>query len=182
MNGFASPPTEVCRIVNRQKTRRVTVYKPQDTDFTVQSRNKAYKNIAIYNDIYEILGDISTSVPTSSFRGTVPRCPPPPPKSPPVFWLLTMHSSVICQKCTVADDVQSRTEDCTFSVVVWRWVGDRDCILHSITVVCPRLLPVGAFTFFVLFNFVRSPAMSLTRQCHLNQYIVPYLLTYLLTS
>ena len=79
MNGFASPPTEVCRIVNRQKTRRVTVYKPQDTDFTVQSRNKAYKNIAIYNDIYEILGDISTSVPTSSFRGTVPRCPPPSP-------------------------------------------------------------------------------------------------------
>jgi len=35
--------------------------------------------------------------------------------------------AVVCQECTVADDVPSRTEDCTFSVVVWRWLDDRDC-------------------------------------------------------
>ena len=34
---------------------------------------------------------------------------------------------VICQECTVADDVSSRAEDCTFPVVVWQWLGDRDC-------------------------------------------------------
>ena len=52
-------------------------------------------------------------------------------------------------------------------------------VLHSITVVCPRLLTVGnsvillAFLFFLI--LYGAPAMS----CHLNQYIVTYLLTYL---
>jgi len=38
--------------------------------------------------------------------------------------------AVVCQEWTVADDVPfdvpSRTEDCTFSVVIRRWLGDRD--------------------------------------------------------
>jgi len=61
MNGFASPPTEVCRESHRLK--------PRDTHFTLQSRNESYKNSTIYNDIYEILGDISTSVPYLKFSG-----------------------------------------------------------------------------------------------------------------
>jgi len=35
--------------------------------------------------------------------------------------------AVVCQECTVADDVPARAEDCTFLVVIRRWLGDRDC-------------------------------------------------------
>ena len=54
-------------------------------------------------------------------------------------------------------------------------------VLDSITVVCPRLLTVGdsVVLFAFLFNFVGAPAVSLTWWCHVNQYIVTYLLTYL---
>jgi len=66
--------------------------------------------------------------------------------------------------------VPSRAEDCTFPVVVWQWLGDRDCIvLHSITVVCPRLLTVGDSVVLFFFSFLSfflilysAPAMSLT--------------------
>ena len=52
-------------------------------------------------------------------------------------------------------------------------------VLHSITVVCPRLLTVGASVIFVLFNFVQCP-------CNVFDMIVTLisilLLTYLLTK
>ena len=42
--------------MNRQKTWSHRLSASKDTDFTVESRNEAYKNSSIYNDIYEILG------------------------------------------------------------------------------------------------------------------------------
>jgi len=52
-------------------------------------------------------------------------------------------------------------------------------VLHSTTVVCPRLLTVGdsVVLFFFFLILYGAPAMSLTWYCHLNQYIVTYLLT-----
>ena len=65
------------------------------------------------------------------------------------FGTCVEQPAVVCQECTVADDVPSRVEDHTFPVVI---------VLHSITVVCPRLLTVGYSVVFVfLFNFVRCP-------------------------
>ena len=61
--------------------------------------------------------------------------------------------------------VPSRAEDCTFPVVVWQWLGDRDCTAQY-TVLCPRLLTVGdsvvlfAFLFFLILYV--APAISLT--------------------
>ena len=60
---------------------------------------------------------------------------------------------------SVADDVSSRAEDCTFLVVVWYWLGDRDCTAQyncclPATTDCRRFCP---FLSFVLFNFVRCP-------------------------
>ena len=58
---------------------------------------------------------------------------------------------------------------------------------HRITtVVCPRLLTVGdsvvlfffSFLSFFLFNFIRCPCNVFDVKCHLNQYIVTYLLIY----
>jgi len=56
-------------------------------------------------------------------------------------------------------------------------------VLHSITVVCPRLLTVGDSVFLLafLFNFVRCPCNVFDVIVSLNQYTVTYLLTYLLT-
>ena len=47
----------------------------------------------------------------------------------PSQWLRHVRgtAAVVCQECTVADDVPSRAEDRTFPVVVWQWLGDRDC-------------------------------------------------------
>jgi len=44
-------------------------------------------------------------------------------------WLQNVHGTacVICQECTVADDVSSRAKDCTFSVIIWQSLGDYDC-------------------------------------------------------
>ena len=44
-----------------------------------------------------------------------------------IFVLCMEQPAVIRQECTVADDVPSPAEDCTFPVVVWQWLGDRDC-------------------------------------------------------
>ena len=81
---------------------------------------------------------------------------------------------VVCQECTVADDVSSRTEDCTFSVVVWQWSGDRDCTAQY-NCCLPAATDCRRFclTCLILYG---SPKMSLTWQCHLNQYTVTYLL------
>ena len=75
----------------------------------------------------------------------------------------------------------SRAVDCTFPVVVWHGLGDRDCTAQSARDYW--LSAILSFLFAFLFNFVRCPcnAMSLTWYCHRNQYIVTYLLTYLLT-
>ena len=62
--------------------------------------------------------------------------------------------TLICEECTVADDVPSRAEYCTFSFVVWRWLGDRDCL--PATTDCRSFCPI-------LFCFVLyASAMSLT--------------------
>ena len=66
------------------------------------------------------------------------------PWIPSGFGTCAEHPAVVCQECTVADDVPSRDEDCTFPVVI---------VLHSITAVCPRLLTVGDSVVFVCFSF-----------------------------
>jgi len=37
------------------------------------------------------------------------------------FGTCVEQTAVVCQECTVVDDVPSRAEDCTFPVVVWHW-------------------------------------------------------------
>ena len=91
-------------------------------------------------------------------------------RPPDIQYSVTMPSSgfgtcveqpaVVCQECTVADDVPSRAEDCTFSVVVWQWLGDRDCTAQyncclPATTDCRRFCRFVCFSF--LFNFVRCP-------------------------
>jgi len=49
------------------------------------------------------------------------------PCLPSGFCKCVEQPAVVCQGCTVADDVPSRAEDCSFLVVVWQWLGDRDC-------------------------------------------------------
>jgi len=94
---------------------------------------------------------------------------------PSGFDMCMEQPAVVCQECTVADDVPSRAEDCTFPVVVWQWLGDRDCTAQyncclPVTTDCWR---------FCLFCsiFYGAPAMSVTWECHLNQYIITYLLS-----
>ena len=60
--------------------------------------------------------------------------------------------AVVRQECTVTDDVPSRAEDCTFPVEFYH---DQAIVivLHSITVVCPRLLTVGDSVVCVCFSF-----------------------------
>ena len=55
---------------------------------------------------------------------------------------------------SVADDIPLRAEDCTFSVVVWQWLGDRDCTAQyncrlPVTTDCRHFCH-----FFVFFCFV----------------------------
>ena len=85
------------------------------------------------------------------------------------------YSLAIDQECTVADDIKSRAEDCTFTVVVWQWLAIV-IVLHSITVVCPWLLTVGDSV-----QFCTVPLQCLWHDHVIlisNQYIVTYLLTY----
>ena len=65
----------------------------------------------------------------------------------------------------------------TFPVVVWQWLGDRDCTAQY-NYCLPATTDCRRFCLFCL-NLYDVPAMSLTWQCHLNQYIITYLLTYL---
>ena len=46
---------------------------------------------------------------------------------PSGFSRCTKRTAVICQEWAVADDLPSRNEDCTFSVVVWRRLDNPDC-------------------------------------------------------
>jgi len=99
------------------------------------------------------------------------------------FGTCVQQPTVVCQERTVADNVPSRAEDCTFSGRrFWQWLGDRDCTAQYnccllATTDCQRFCPV---CFFVLFNFVQCP-------CNVFEMIVSpysvhcYLLTYLLT-
>ena len=73
----------------------------------------------------------------------------------------TLDTTIPYQECTVADDVPSRAEDCTFPVVVWQWLGDRDCTAQynccvPATTDCRRFCCFVFFSFF-LFNFIRCP-------------------------
>jgi len=68
--------------------------------------------------------------------------------------------AVVCQECTIADDVPSRAEDRTFRVVVRQWLGDCDCTAQyncclPATTDCRRFCRFVCFSF--LFNFVRCP-------------------------
>jgi len=82
------------------------------------------------------------------------------PCLPSGFGTCVEQPAVVCQECTVADDVPSRAEDCVFSVVVWQWLGDRDCTAQyncclPATTDCRRFCRFVCFSF--LFNFVRCP-------------------------
>jgi len=105
------------------------------------------------------------------------------PWLPSGFGTCVEQPAVICQECTVADDVPSRAEDCTVPVVVWQWLGDRyltaqyNCCLPA-TTDCWRFCHFVCFSF--LFNFVQCPCnvfdvISVTL-------ISTLLLTYLLTE
>ena len=68
--------------------------------------------------------------------------------------------AVICQECTVTDHIPSRAEDCTFSVVIWQWLGNRDCTTRyncclPVTTDCRRFCHFCLLSF--LFNFVWCP-------------------------
>jgi len=63
--------------------------------------------------------------------------------------------AVMCQECTVADDVTSQTEGCTFSVVVRRWLAGRDCIAQY-NCCLPAATDCRNFC-IIWFNFVRCP-------------------------
>ena len=76
------------------------------------------------------------------------------------FGTCVEQPAVVCQERTVADDVPSRAEDCTFPVVVWQWLGDRDCTAQynyclPATTDCRRFCCFVCFSF--LFNSVRCP-------------------------
>jgi len=60
--------------------------------------------------------------------------------------------AIVCQECTVADDVPSRAEDCTFSVVVRQWLGDRDCTAQY-NCCLPATTDCRHFCRFLLFLF-----------------------------
>jgi len=79
---------------------------------------------------------------------------------PSGFGTCVEQPAVVCQECTVADDVPSRAEGCTFPVIVWQWLGDRDCTAQyncclPATTDCRRFCRFVFFSF--LFNFVRCP-------------------------
>ena len=84
---------------------------------------------------------------------------------PSGFGTCVEQPAIVCQECTVADDVPSRTEDCTFSVVIWQWLGDRDCTAQyncclPTTTDCRRFCRFICFSyFFILYG---APAMFLT--------------------
>ena len=60
-----------------------------------------------------------------------------------------------------ASFVPSRAEDCTFPVVVWQWLGDRDCTAqHNWSARDYWLSAILSFCFYYLFNFVRCPGLQ----------------------
>ena len=82
------------------------------------------------------------------------------PCLPSGFGTCVEQPAVVCQECTVTDDVPSRAEERTFPVVVWQWLGDRDCTAQyncclPATTECRRFCRFVCFSF--LFNFVRFP-------------------------
>ena len=83
------------------------------------------------------------------------------PCLPSGFSTCMEQPAVICQERTVAGDVSLRAEDCTFSVVVWQWLGDRDCTTLSncclpATTDCMHL----SFLFVFVLILYGAPAMS----------------------
>jgi len=87
------------------------------------------------------------------------------PCLPSGFCACVEQPAVVCQECIVADDVPSRAEDCSFPVVVWEWLGDRDCTAQyncclPATTDCRRFCCFVCFSFH--FNFVRCPCNVLT--------------------
>ena len=84
------------------------------------------------------------------------------------FGTCVEQPAVVCQECTVADDVPLRAKDCTFPVVIWQWIDDRDCTAQyncclPTTTDCWRFC---RFVFLFLLSFFLilygAPAMSLT--------------------
>ena len=89
--------------------------------------------------------------------------------------------AVVCQECTVADDVPSRAEDCTFSVVVRQWLGDHDCTAQyncclPATTDCLRFCRFCLLFFLILYT---APVQCRWRDS--VTLISTLLLTYLLT-
>ena len=77
------------------------------------------------------------------------------PCLPSGFSICMEQPAIICQECTVADDVTSQTEGCTFSVVVRRWLAGRDCIAQY-NCCLPAATDCRNFC-IIWFNFVRCP-------------------------
>ena len=83
------------------------------------------------------------------------------PCLPSGFDTCVEQPAIVCQECTIADYVPSRAEYRTFPVVVWQWLGDRDCTAQyncclPATTDCQRFCRFLLF-FLVLFNFVWCP-------------------------
>jgi len=80
-----------------------------------------------------------------------------------------------------ASFVPSRAEDCTFPVVVWQWLSDRDCTAqHNWSARDYWLSAILSFCFYYLFNFVRCPGLQCLWRDSVTL-ISTLLLTYLLT-
>ena len=77
---------------------------------------------------------------------------------PSGFGTCVEQPAVVCQKCTVADDVQSGAEDCTFLIVVRQWLVDRDCTAqYNCCLPATTMSAILSFLFAFLFNFIRCP-------------------------
>jgi len=103
--------------------------------------------------------DVDKVIPLSHAGGTVHQTFNSRwPCLPSGFGMCVEQPAVVCQECTVADDVPSRAEDCTFPVVVWQWLGDRDCTAqYNCCLPATWLSAILSFLFAFLFNCVRCP-------------------------
>jgi len=145
------------------------VYKWRHSDIIIIQLNSSYSESNLLQNVY--FGIFIVWKLTSAFRwhsragGTVHQtfnarwsC------IPSGFDVCVEQPAIVCQECTITDNVPSRAEDCTFSVVVWQWLGDRDCTAQyncclPATTDCRRFCHFVCFCF--VYNFVRCPCSVL---------------------
>ena len=84
----------------------------------------------------------------------------------PSKWLRHVQSlcmeqpAIVCRECPIAEDVPSRAEDCTCSVVIWRWLGDCDCTAQY-NCCLPATTDCRRFCTFCFVSFCTVPLQCL---------------------